>query len=512
MNFKSVSYWLGKIVIVSEIFLLLYLLWWRLRLGLTRYFDVDEFAHLHWGHNLFIGQRPYTDFYYIFPPFFLYILAGVWFVFREAVSVVIEARIVIFILFVLTSLLIFLITKTKHTAAIALLAAITFAFLPIPYDKLLEVRPDLPATFFSLLGMYGAIRAIGMTKEKSRKKAFWWFFFSGICYGVGVAFVPKTVFFLPPVVLMFVFLWLVKKEDIKEIGRMWGFWVLGLLIPLIIVGLAAIFYGNPVLAFLLMTKIPSDASKLLSSIYNHSFYMAPSLFFHHNQTYYGAGGYPLGWIVNLVIWLISSIWGVVRLVGFINEEKKEDQAINLIIAATFFTNFWAFVNFFPLKHAQYLISLVPFVVYYWADMWGSIQKECERRNLGIIFQAGFVVLLVIIMVASESTNRPKLAWDNSQNLRDTEKMVRGIPANSYVFDLSGQSLIFRDPYYICCVPYGQYLPTLPPLSPLRDSLTLTKTKYVVAGRLDTLPGEDQKYIGDNYTLKILDGLVLKLRE
>src|SRR3989338_6871265 len=69
----------GKVGIWSKYFLyllllvgILILLYLHFRLSITRYFDADEFAHLHWGYAFSIGEKPYSDFFYLFPPFFLF--------------------------------------------------------------------------------------------------------------------------------------------------------------------------------------------------------------------------------------------------------------------------------------------------------------------------------------------------------------------------------------------------------------------------------------------------------
>src|SRR3989338_7719834 len=88
-------------IFVLGILILFYLLGWRLTLGFNRYFDVDEYAHLHYAYNYSQGLSPYTDFFYIFPPFFLIILSPLWILFSNPITVLLEARIVIFIFFLL---------------------------------------------------------------------------------------------------------------------------------------------------------------------------------------------------------------------------------------------------------------------------------------------------------------------------------------------------------------------------------------------------------------------------
>jgi len=42
----------------------------RLYMAFTRYFDVDEFAHMHWAYLTTIGKLPYRDFFLLCHPFF----------------------------------------------------------------------------------------------------------------------------------------------------------------------------------------------------------------------------------------------------------------------------------------------------------------------------------------------------------------------------------------------------------------------------------------------------------
>lgn len=52
----------------------------RLQLVFTRYFDPDEFAHLHWTWLIGNGYLPYRDFFfYILPGFQLFLAPVLWF-------------------------------------------------------------------------------------------------------------------------------------------------------------------------------------------------------------------------------------------------------------------------------------------------------------------------------------------------------------------------------------------------------------------------------------------------
>ncbi len=538
-----------KILIIVGGFLLLYLLWWRLKLGIERYFDIDEFAHIHWSYNVFRGLRPYTDFFDLFPPFLSYTLYPLWFFFGNPITVLVEARVMMFIFFVLLSGVVFLLAKGRlgELGILGgLLSVIIFSFLPIPYDKTLEIRPDLIATFFAFMGMYFLIRGIqggrmlsggAITTVYSRSDPS--LFLSGLCYAIGIGFVPKIMFFLPAVFLVILYWWWRigshyktrshpgKRSDSRI--RFWtcpagrrasqndGFairkmaigWSAGFLLPLSILGVMLVLYGDPVGSFLQITKIPSDVQTALSNVYNHNFYMFPSHFFWQNQTYYGVGGkenFP--YIVNLIIWIAASLWGVIRLVGFLSKEKTDEQVTELLVGSSFIFNFVAFTHIFPMKHAQYLIMLVPFVAFYFADLVVSMVNIFSKRKLEYLGIVVLCLLYIVVIKTTEDMNRPKSSWRNENDLNNIKKIVQTMPPDSYVFDLSGQSLIFRDPYYICCLPYGQYIDALPKLPSLRGSLEKTQTKYVFNTRFDTLPEDDRKYITETFTIRLADGLIL----
>src|SRR3989344_1491238 len=85
------------LIVVISLFSLVLQIYFRFNLSLFRYFDVDEFAHLHWGYNFLTGSMPYRDFFYIFPPYFLFPIAVIIAFFGRTAETLIVARGFIFL-------------------------------------------------------------------------------------------------------------------------------------------------------------------------------------------------------------------------------------------------------------------------------------------------------------------------------------------------------------------------------------------------------------------------------
>ena len=98
---------------------------------------------------------------------------------------------------------------------------------------------------------------------------------------------------------------------------------------------------------------------------------------------------------------------------------------------------------------------------------------------------------------------PKFNWTNDSTYQKITRILATIPKNEYVFDLEGRTIYYPYPYYVCCLPIGQFdsllLKSRPPI---REALRTTKTKYIYQAeipRIRALPPEDLAFIRENYT-------------
>ena len=513
-------------VIFLEIVILIIFLIWRFKLGITRYFDIDEFAHLHWGYSLFIGERPYTDFFYLFPPFFLYVISSLIAVWGRSVTMLLSARILIFTASAGSAFIILQLGKKMRSLSFGLLAAIVFIFLPLPSDKLLEIRPDNIAIFLALLGLYLFI----LGEEKQRKK---YLFFSGLCYSVSLGIVPKTVFFLIPPMLVLGYKFyhsVIPTEPVRLVSggisrdsstsrrTVWCVSSLGMTlksdaIPFVLGALPAILlliglmmtYGNPSFAIYSMTRMSSAVTTSLGS----KFYMRPDLFFYPNDTYYGFPNYNLSYLTNLIIYISAAIFAVFRAVSSLSHTDKNKCIREFLVSGSFFANLYAFVFVYPLKHAQYLIPLAPFIAFYFADLWFAILQIFKGEKLRKIL---ILCALFYILFAGSKIYEKKIHWGNQPTLDKVKNLLNVIPAKEPVFDLTGESVFFPNGYYFCCVPYGQYEEALLfNLPNLERIMKMKNAKYIYTGqyeRLNILPAIQTKYIRENFVNLWPDGSLL----
>ncbi len=156
-----------------------------MQLGQIRYFDADELAYLHWAHNVFDGKLPYRDFLSYVPPLF-YAVLSVLFTVVEGVGILSGARFFsLFIFVLLCACLVWLFSRAR-TATYAVYAAVFLAFLPMPADKLIEVRPDTMAMLVALVAM--VLHGIALTGN--RRTSLW--AVSGLLYGVSVLILPNA--------------------------------------------------------------------------------------------------------------------------------------------------------------------------------------------------------------------------------------------------------------------------------------------------------------------------------
>lgn len=481
------------LVIVTGLFLGFFL-WQRLQLGLVRYFDADEMAYLHWAHNVVSGKLPYIDFFLYAPPGFLYVLVPLFWVFK-GIAILVAGRVFAFAVFVgivLATMYLFWLVRRSW---MALLAGVLLVFLPLPADKFLEVRPDNLAMLLVLIGL---VLQVLWLQTNQKRFAFW----SGFFYSASLLILPKTL----PSVVMGLGIALFQKDR-------WRF-VAGMAAPLLVFGLWIMSTirstGDFALIIYSLTKLPFEVGRT-GEVY-------PILqwqFFYPNAIYYGAPGWNTSLIVNHAVWIVGLLTGVVRLMTPFVPNGKHGVWVEVLVAGMLLAHVAAFMYWYPVRHAQYFIPIAVFVAFYAADAIGKLKNIFSKTTIGHFgFAILFGALLTNLYQVGVSVNTAKMAWTNMQDIQTLREVLATIPKDSYVLDLVGSTIYYRDPYYISALPFGQYAPYLSRSFPsLISALQKTNTRFIYEGqlgRVQTLTQPDQAFITANFVAdRAVPGLLIR---
>ncbi len=496
MFFKAKHIVPGVLAIVSLVLLILFLSW-HYRIGMVRYFDADEYAHMHWAAKILEGKRPYIDFLTFFTPVFHWILSPAFASGWGTTEPFISARLIMFLIFVgsamMTGVLVWQIRKSLWQAV---LAGAILAFLPLPFDKLLEIRPDTPATLLMLLAV--SFQIIWM---KTGKRSLC--FISGIFWSLSVLMLTKM---LPNMAVgaLVGLLYIIGREKGEEYRKKQVFqeilaYIGGMAIPVLLFGLWTLTLGNLPLVWYSLTLLPVEANKI-----SRYFIMMPDLFFYPNDIYYGTSGWGREILVNHTLWVIGLLVGLIRLVAPLqNPLGRKNWLAELLVASQCFVQVLFYTKIVPLKHAQYLIPIAPFIAIYTADALGMVYRTAAKKTIlqGMFIGVFLIGAYFLVQVFSAAHSR-KLEWTNTADLSAVEKLYRTIPMSEPVLDLDGRMLYNPDGYYACCIPFGQFAHFLSrPLPSLPQALEDGHVKYINQGglkRVSTLPIPDQQYIYGAY--------------
>lgn len=492
MNFRRL---IITVCIVTALVLLVYFLWWHLDLGIHRYLDADELAHLHWASHVAMGKQPFVDFFSFFPPGFWWMFTPIFWIWHGT-SVVIAARVVAFVIFALLCGAVGLVFWILRGSWIYLVAAMILAFLPLPFDKFIEVRPDTVATLVVVVGMIFQIFSLRGDSTMVVKR---FLRISGLLYAISLFILPKVI---PQVLFAFFICVLSQKKKFLYILQ-------GFILVFIEFGIWVVSLGDFGRVWYSLTKLPLEANQI-----SKFFIMQPDLFFYPNGIYYGSGGYNQGLIVNHILWVVGLGVGLYRLFTPLKHPKKSGFWEELLLAGSFFVLVLSYVELVPLKHAQYLIPIAVFISFYVADgiflLWEKFSRSSTGLFLFLLFflSAGFVLYQTMGLV-----NGPKRAWTNTGTLAGMDTLFAKIPFNTPILDLEGRTLYYPDPYYACCLPFGQFSQFLSrPLPSVAAMLEEHHVRFIFdseLNRIDTLLPQDRAYIRAHYQLSDIPGLFVR---
>lgn len=482
-----------------------FLLVWRLNVGMTRFFDVDEFSYLHWVGNLAKGHLPYVDYFMFFPPGFLVFFLPLFVLFPGNPEIFLAGRVLSLIIFIALLVAVSALYGRLRSWKYALLPVILLSFLPMPYDKLLEIRPDNLSTLLAVAGVTFQVYA-GM--DQSRKARYLWAA-AGVFQALSLIVFPKTLPFtvVTSVCALWYFLWFAEKKSgafgdriLRTFTSQLLWFAVGFVVPMVLLLLWLLTYGNFTQVWYSLTRLPFEANRI-----SKFYIMEPHLFFFPNGSFYGAPGLTNGFLANHLIWAVGICIGIVRFfTPFVTADGDRRKVVGEVITGGSFLLLSAlYVMFYPLKHSQYLIPIAVFVVFYAADGLEQLLRWLEGKvhpwaAIGVLG----VVAAALVWITPQ-VNGVKLGWSNADQLRQLRLMTQIVPKDATVFDIEGRMVFWNDAYYICCVPFGSFIDQMSRQpAPLSLVLEDKKVPYLYqgdTGRIYTLPVRDRVYIQQYYT-------------
>ena len=485
----------------------LYLFIEKYRMGMYRYFDMDELAYLNWTAHMVQGALPYRDFAFIAGPGFLFLLAPIFWIQASLLFPLFGGRIValcIFFLLALVASLLFYVIRRRWTAIFVFFLLV---FLPMPADKFLEIRPDTTAVLFAMLGTL--LQILWMKKTFTEKNRLL-LFLSGLSYGISLCFMQKTLLHVATASMM-VLVWtcIHARNNLRLFIRT----VIPFVVGGSIMGFLLLVWGvatrNGNMMWYSITKLPTEIGNM------GKVYAIPPLYYFHNiDIYYGISGWNWGFILNHSLWIFGLMIGGIRFFWSLFHISKKEMLTELFISTLFVIQILAFLFVMPFKHAQYLIPLAVFVVFYVSDGIDVFWTYAKRsiRTL-MVFVLCVSIFLLLCIHGYHDSNDVKYTWTNLTNQEDItmlQTLLRTIPRTEYIFDMIGLSLYYPQPYFVSCAPLqgAQYMTK--PIPQLIPALEKTDTKYIFQGnvkRTSTLLWEDQQYITNHFT-PVWDGSLL----
>jgi len=208
--------------------LLLILLAFSMRVSIlrVRYFDPDEFEHLHGAYCIHQGMLPYRDFFEHHTPMLHYILAFLYPTFGETIRLILAARFLMWVMTGLIFLLTFALGRMMFDEDVGLISVLLLSFMIMFLEKSIEIRPDVGAVIFWLLSM---ILLLVAARRQNRRAYLW----AGISLGISLMFTPKALFPTLGVVLGFIYQFVRYRISKKRHLKLLASFALGYMIPVI---------------------------------------------------------------------------------------------------------------------------------------------------------------------------------------------------------------------------------------------------------------------------------------
>jgi hypothetical protein len=257
--------------------------------------------------------------------------------------------------------------------------------------------------------------------------------------------------------------------------------------------------GNFSTVYYSLVRLPLESSFALGSEV-----MESHLFFFPNSSFYGPKDNLTAFYLNHAVWLVAIFFGAFRVITpFLTAQKRKGMvASELLLGLLFVLSCYLYIDFYPLKHTQYLIPISVFIAYYCADFFRQLFSGKTTALKLILSVTACLIGGYLLVISTIHVNAQKKILNNQQQIRETNQLLQLIPKDQKIFDLEGRTVFWKPAYYICCLPFGSYVYNLSQQpEPVRTVLEREAIQYIFqgySGRINVFPAEDYAYIYKNY--------------
>lgn len=424
----------------------------RLLMAINRYFDPDEFAHMHWAFLMVSGSLPYKDFFFYITPMFQWVLAPLFLLPQSEVTMI-YARLLMLVFYVGSALLVFILGKKSSRSSLGgLLGTLLYAVFPMTIDKTIDIRPDI----IMVITMLSPAIILLSSKRPRGIHAL----FAGILLGISFTTLFKMVYILPAL------LWLLVTLHPSARAKTLFFGIVGFSLP--ILGIIA-WYGSGNLLPLAWQAFTHD--QFAVNFGKQSFSILKTLS-PWPLVYVTNAGPSIPWGLTVAIWALS-------LPGFLLLSIKNLRSG--IFLTLFFAAGIGFLLVFPVPYVQYFMPLsVPAsIAAGYFIIWG-IQKLSSVAA----FAGSFLFLVVISGIGASCWIQFQERGTPTVMIQEQKQAITDILAitkpDETIYDMTGSYVFRPDGYFICCHPYGEFVDRLAsPPGTLAASLLSKQTKFLV---------------------------------
>ena len=177
----------GSLYIVIALLLLVILL---SSYAVHRWFDHDEFEHIHSAWYVANGSLPYIDFFQNHHPLLYYCMAPLLLAAGYSIQTVILLRMTMFGLTIGIACMTYLIAqRVTSSQRASLLSVLLLLSMVMFVEKSIEIRPDVPQVLLGLISVYFFMSFIQVQQDK-------YIVLAGITASVSFLFLQKSLFLL----------------------------------------------------------------------------------------------------------------------------------------------------------------------------------------------------------------------------------------------------------------------------------------------------------------------------